>query len=292
MKLLADYKLKIKPVECAFPFRWVKFASNIKLFFSLRSKSMGKMWYFQWNRWLFEEAILKVVNSSENQLLSFILKFDLSWIMKARNIHSKYWLHVPMQSPTRFFFAGQNRCVNFEFLRCAHRIHFISITNSVITFLYSGEYSKIAVKCLRDLSKLGLFFRNANLRRSSQLWLTDMFNFPRLVNSLTSLSVVVFIISPWIIFITLTCKNRWCFYKKKNGFCKFCGKKNWKKQANKKKNSLGRRSMFAGILSEIPPVTRNLSATASSFLIGCIIFGMSWCRGLRRRDEWHGININ
>ena len=184
-------------------------------------------------------------------MLSFILKFDLSGIMKARNIHSKYWLHVPMQSPTRFFFAGQNRCVNFEFLRCAHRIHFISITNSVITFLYSGEYSKIAVKCLRDLSKLGLFFRNANLRRSSQLWLTDMFNFPRLVNSLTSLSVVVFIISPWIIFITLTCKNRWCFYKKKNAFCKFCGKKK-----RKKKNSLGRRSILAGIIfGEVLSVT-------------------------------------
>ena len=88
----------------AFPFRWVKFASHIKLFFLLRSKSMAvqisvcKMWYFQWNRWRFEEAILKVVNSSENQLLSFILKFDLSGIMKARNIHSKYWLHVPMHA--------------------------------------------------------------------------------------------------------------------------------------------------------------------------------------------------
>ena len=52
MKLLADYKLKIKAVEGAFPFRWAKFASNIKLFFLLRSKSMAvqisvcKMWYF------------------------------------------------------------------------------------------------------------------------------------------------------------------------------------------------------------------------------------------------------
>ena len=68
-----------------------------------------------------KEPILKVVNSSENQLLSFILKFDLSGIMEARNIHSK-------QSPTRFLFAGQNRCVNFESLRCAYRINFISIT--------------------------------------------------------------------------------------------------------------------------------------------------------------------
>ena len=135
MKLLADYKLKIKAVEGAFPFRWVKFASNIKLFFLLRSKSVAvqisvcKMWYFQWNRWRFEEAILKVVNSSENQLLSFNLKFDLSGIMKARNIHSKYWLHVPMHAVSpRFFFAGENRCVNFESLRCAYGINFISIT--------------------------------------------------------------------------------------------------------------------------------------------------------------------
>lgn len=135
MKLLADYKLKIKAVEGAFPFRWVKFASHIKLFFLLRSKSMAvqisvcKMWYFQWNRWRFEEAILKVVNSSEDQLLSFNLKFDLSGIMKARNIHSKYWLHVPMHAVSpRFFFAGENRCVNFESLRCAYGINFISIT--------------------------------------------------------------------------------------------------------------------------------------------------------------------
>ena len=123
MKLLADYKLKII-VEGAFPFRWVKFASNIKLFFLLRSKSMAvqisvwKMWYFQWNRWQFEEAILKVVNSSENQLLRFILKFDLSGIMKARNIHSKYWLHVPMHAVSAQVFP----------VRCAYGINFISIT--------------------------------------------------------------------------------------------------------------------------------------------------------------------
>lgn len=64
-------------------------------------------------------------------------------------------------------------------------------------------------------------------------------------------------------FCKLTCKNKWCFYK-----------------------SALRNFWW----NTTRCVTRNLSATASSFMIGCIIFGMSWCLGLPRHDEGHGIN--
>ena len=74
------------------------------------------------------------------------------------------------------------------------------------------------------------------------------------------------------------------FLFKKMLFVSFVEKKNWKKKKHFRPSlNIRPDNFWWGTTCH---VTRNFSATASSFLIGCIIFNMSWYRGFT--PSWWG----